>query len=137
MEIKFKLVDINQAANEFINNIGKNRCFAFHGDMGAGKTTFISAVCNQLGAIGNQSSPTFSIINEYNTSEKQPIYHLDLYRLKDEQEVIAAGVEDCLYSGNYCFIEWPDKAKALFNDNVVHCFITVIDNHTRNLKLIL
>ena len=137
MELIFKLNDIASAANWFLTNINTSRCIAFHGEMGAGKTTFISAVCNVLGVEHIASSPTFSIINEYSTVSGTNIYHIDLYRIKDEQEAVSAGVEDCFYSHQYCFVEWPEKAPRLFPDNTVHCFLITIDADTRKLKIIL
>src|SRR6478672_10221156 len=113
MEMLVKLERINQAAIEFLQLAENARVFAVSGQMGAGKTTFISAVCRALGATGSLSSPTFSIINEYG-SRNGPIFHIDLYRLRSEDEARHAGVEDALYSGSYCFVEWPDKAPALF-----------------------
>jgi tRNA threonylcarbamoyladenosine biosynthesis protein TsaE len=137
MEIIFKLNEIDKAVNTFLETAGNHKCFAFHGEMGAGKTTFISSVCEQLGVKNGLGSPTFSIINEYSTSGGVSIYHIDLYRLKDLEEAVAAGVEDCIYSGNYCFVEWPGKAEGIFDDDVVHCFISVVGQDTRKLKLIL
>ncbi len=137
MDMNFKLEEISKAANWFLENIKQPGCVAFHGEMGAGKTTFITAVCASLGVQNSLGSPTFSIINEYHTSKEEVIYHIDLYRLKDEQEAFSAGVEDCMYSGNFCFVEWPERAKGLFPVNTIHCYITTIGTDTRNLKLIL
>ena len=110
MEVIFKLENIQVAAAKFLSNVDSSNVFAFYGGMGAGKTTFIHALCDAMGVKGKVSSPTFSIINQYTTAESKTIYHLDLYRLKDDREAINAGVEDCLYSGNTCFVEWPEKA---------------------------
>jgi tRNA threonylcarbamoyladenosine biosynthesis protein TsaE len=137
MEIVFRLNDIEQAAEWFLEHTSANRCFTFSGDMGAGKTTFISAVCKLLGADDNFSSPTFSIVNEYNATTKGILYHIDLYRLKDAKEAVSAGVEDCLFSGSYCFVEWPERAPDIFPENTISCFLYVIDSDTRKLKLIL
>ena len=103
--------------------------------MGAGKTTFVHAVCEAAGVKDNISSPTFSIINEYVASSGNVIYHIDLYRLKNEQEAMQAGVEDCLFSGNRCFVEWPDRAPNIFLDNTLHVSISVLDMNTRKLKI--
>jgi tRNA threonylcarbamoyladenosine biosynthesis protein TsaE len=103
--------------------------------MGAGKTTFVHAVCNLLGVKGAVSSPTFSIINEYTSAEGKTIYHLDLYRLKNVQEAIGAGVEDCLYSGNLCLVEWPEITPSLFLDDTVHCYLTVTGDNERKLVI--
>lgn len=137
MEIQFKIDELSTAVNTFLNTVGNNKVFAFHGEMGMGKTTFISAVCRQLGATNSISSPTFSIINEYATSKGDALYHIDLYRLKDEQEAIAVGVEDCIYSGSYCFIEWPERTPQLFPETTIHCFLSIVGPDERKLKIIL
>jgi len=137
MELIFKLTDISNAAQWLLDQTNCRKCMAFHGNMGAGKTTFISAVCTLLGVQTGQSSPTFPIINDYVTSNGETVYHIDLYRLKSETEAMAAGVEDCLYSGNYCFVEWPEKALGIFPPDVVHVYINTIDPETRNIKLLL
>jgi tRNA threonylcarbamoyladenosine biosynthesis protein TsaE len=133
MEIKYELAEISAASQLFIEKSKGSRCFAFHGDMGAGKTTFISTVCKELGVTQGQSSPTFSIINEYHTQQNGKIFHIDLYRLKDEKEAIAAGVEDCFDKGAFCFVEWPEIAPSIFPTDVIHCFINTIDANTRIL----
>ena len=135
MELYFSLNDIEKAAQEFLNHVPGRKVFAFHGEMGAGKTTFITTVCKLLGVTAVVSSPTFSIINEYKTNEGTSIYHLDLYRLKDEEEAIMAGVEDCFYSGHYCFTEWPEKTPALFPDETVHCFLSLAADDSRKLQI--
>lgn len=135
MELNFTLDNITAVANKFIEVTANYTVFALHGDMGAGKTTFVHAVCEAMGIKDNISSPTFSIINQYTNKEGRIVYHIDLYRLKDEEEAIQAGVEDCLYSGNTCFVEWPDRASGIFPDNTLHVTITAIDMITRKLKI--
>jgi tRNA threonylcarbamoyladenosine biosynthesis protein TsaE len=135
MELIFSLNEITTAAREFADKTAGYKVFALEGDMGAGKTTFVHAYCAVAGVTDAVSSPTFSIINQYSTPQQQIIYHIDLYRLKDEEEAIQAGVEDCLYSGNTCFIEWPQKAPGIFPDTTVHVTITAIDANTRKLKI--
>lgn len=135
MDIIFKLADIDKAAKNFLEKTTGYKVIALHGEMGAGKTTFVHALCNELGVKDNIGSPTFSIINQYQTTSSKTIYHIDLYRLKDEEEAIHAGVEDCLYSGNYCFAEWPDKAPAIFPDNTLHVSILALNNDTRKLTI--
>ncbi len=137
MDMNYSLSEIKNAAVQLINIIGNRKCVAFHGEMGAGKTTFINAICSSLGLIKNASSPTFSIINEYKLASTEIIYHIDLYRLKNIDEAKGAGVEDCLYSGDYCFVEWPERAEDLFPENTVHCYITSVDTNQRILKIIL
>ena len=130
--------ELNDFADRFWELVKDAKVFAFHGEMGSGKTTLITALCKQKGVTDIISSPTFSIINEYcfleNNAEKK-IYHLDLYRLNSMEEIIQGGVEDCIYSGEICFIEWPEKAPELLNENTVHVFITIIDARNRQVKI--
>jgi len=134
MEMFVKLDRIDQAASDFLQLAGDVRVFAVSGQMGAGKTTFVSAVCRALGATGSLSSPTFSIINEYSSGNGQ-IFHIDLYRLRSEDEARQAGVEEALYSGSYCFVEWPDIAPGLFPAGTCNVEIEVVDESTRKLTL--
>lgn len=135
MDVSFTLENINTAASQFIKAIDNRKVVALHGQMGAGKTTFVHAICQVLGVSGAISSPTFSIINEYKAETSEVIYHLDLYRLKDEQEAINAGVEDCLYSGNLCLVEWPEITPALFPDDTVHCYLSILGENERKLVI--
>ena len=130
----FSLEEIGRAAGDFIKAISEQKVIALHGQMGAGKTTFVHAVCETLGVKDSVSSPTFSIINEYRSAQGT-IYHIDLYRLKDENEAIAAGVEECLYSGNLCLVEWPEITPGLFPENTVHCYLTITGNNERMLQI--
>lgn len=134
MERRFKLEDINAVATEFLGQLGEKKVVALHGGLGAGKTTFVRALCEQLGVENAVSSPTFSIINQYSTAAGS-IYHIDLYRLKDEQEALQAGVEDCLYSGDLCLVEWPERAPSIFPDSVVHVYLEVADQITRRIVI--
>lgn len=134
MDLNFKLKDIKSAAEQFLAAVGKKTVFAFHGEMGAGKTTFIHALCEAIGVKDTISSPTFSIINQYSTKSGKTVYHMDLYRLKDEQEAANTGVEDCLYSGNTCLVEWPEKAPGIFPDDTLHVTIISIGTDTRKLS---
>ena len=135
MDSKFSLEKINEVAASFLNEIKEHRVVAFHGEMGAGKTTFINALCRQLQVTDTVSSPTFSIINHYKTKDGNTLYHMDLYRLKDEEEAIMAGVEECFYSGNYCFVEWPEKAPTLFPESTIHCYLSSTGNIERKLQI--
>jgi tRNA threonylcarbamoyladenosine biosynthesis protein TsaE len=135
MVVNFKLAEIENAAAELLNVMGGKKVIAFHGEMGAGKTTFIHEMCNVLAVKDIVGSPTFSIINEYRAGNGDIIFHLDLYRLKDEEEAIAAGVEDCLYSGNLCLVEWPEKAAGIFPGDTVHCYLKSISHNERNLQI--
>jgi tRNA threonylcarbamoyladenosine biosynthesis protein TsaE len=134
MEVIFKLENIQEAVEKFLAAAGHKKVFAFHGEMGAGKTTFIHALCEAMGVKGNISSPTFSIINQYTTAAGNTIYHMDLYRLKNENEAINAGVEDSLFSGDICLVEWPEKAAGIFPDDTIHLSLTLIDSNTRKLN---
>jgi len=101
--------------------------------MGAGKTTFIHALCEELGVVSAISSPTFAIINEYKSKEAGAIYHMDWYRLKNEEEAVNAGVEDSLLSKDLCLVEWPENAAGLLPDDTFHIHIEVLDPETRRL----
>lgn len=130
---------LDQFAAAFWRHVNGAKVFLFHGQMGAGKTTTITALCQYKGVKDSISSPTFSIINEYSFQEGgqlRKIYHIDLYRLKDTEEMIAAGVEDCIYSGEICFVEWPQKAPDLFDENAVHVVIQAVDEQTRSIKIL-
>ena len=136
MELIFSLDTIQETATKFWKSVENGRVFAFHGNMGAGKTTFIHALCDVKGVRDVVGSPTFSIVNEYiyaNGAGK--IFHIDLYRLKDEDEAIQAGVEDCLYSDHICLVEWPEKAQGVFPDDAVHVYIDTIDSLSRRLRI--
>jgi tRNA threonylcarbamoyladenosine biosynthesis protein TsaE len=123
--------EIDKAAREFVENIGSRRVFAFYGKMGAGKTTFIKAVCEALGVEDVITSPTFAIVNEYEISPEvtlgndtvSTVYHFDFYRIKKLEEVYDMGYEDYLYSGGLCFMEWPELVEELLPDNTVRVTI--------------
>jgi tRNA threonylcarbamoyladenosine biosynthesis protein TsaE len=134
MEWTFDLDSLPGVAANFWQHAAQHKVFAFHGDMGAGKTTFIHALCDALGVTSTVGSPTFPIINQYD-APNGPVFHLDLYRLKDEEEAIQAGVEDALYSGATCLVEWPDRAPAIFPDDTVHVHIKAINTGTRNVTI--
>ena len=133
MEVIFTLQQIGEAAKRILSIIAGHKVLAIRGEMGAGKTTFIHAICKVMGVTDNTSSPTFSVINQYTTFKGQTIYHIDLYRLKDEEEAISSGVEDCLFSGNTCLVEWPEKAPGIFPADTLYLTITAINNDTRQV----
>jgi tRNA threonylcarbamoyladenosine biosynthesis protein TsaE len=138
MELIFSLNNIKEIATGFWKMAGNVRVFAFHGEMGSGKTTFIHALCDVKEVKEAVTSPTFSIINEYTYIENgisKQILHLDLYRLKDTEEAIQAGVEDCLYSESICLAEWPEKAAAIFPEDTLHVYIEVVDSTKRKLRI--
>jgi tRNA threonylcarbamoyladenosine biosynthesis protein TsaE len=105
--------DLEPAAQSLLSAFPQGRMFAFYGRMGAGKTTFIKAICHQLGVTDIVNSPTFSIVNEYSTTLGNNIFHFDLYRLKNTNELLDIGYEDYFYSGSYCLLEWPEKIEEL------------------------
>ena len=135
MQLTYTLKMINETAATFWQMVQGSKVFALHGSMGAGKTTLVHALCEVKGVKDVTGSPTFSIINEYRDENGKTIYHLDLYRLNSEEEAIRAGVEDCLYSGEICFVEWPDKASNLFPADTLHVYIELIDEQTRRLRM--
>lgn len=129
------LENIAEAAKKFLAEAGDRRVFAFHGEMGAGKTTFIKALCSELGVTEVVASPTFAIVNEYMAQNGEPVYHFDLYRVKTMDEACDFGCEDYFYSGSYCFIEWPELVEPLLPDDTVDVCITVDDEGHRAVEL--
>ena len=129
------LEDIADAAKKFLAEAGDRRVFAFHGGMGAGKTTFIKALCSELGVTEVVASPTFAIVNEYMAQNGEPVYHFDLYRVKTMDEACDFGCEDYFYSGSYCFIEWPELVEPLLPDDTADVCITVDDEGHRAVEL--
>ena len=121
MQIKIhSLEEIREAAKQFLNSMGENTVFAFYGKMGAGKTTFIKAICEELGVKDVITSPTFAIVNEYRSDETgELIYHFDFYRIKKLDEVYDMGYEDYFYSGALCFIEWPELVEDVLPGDAV------------------
>ena len=114
------LAQIHNVAKQFIDNIGTGKVFAFYGKMGSGKTTFIKAVCEELGVTDVITSPTFAIVNEYHSEQtSKPIFHFDFYRIKKLEEVYDMGYEDYFYSGSLCFLEWPELIEEILPADVV------------------
>lgn len=133
------LETIREAAREFVSQIGDRRVFAFYGKMGAGKTTFVKAICEELGVVDVITSPTFAIVNEYSlTSHLLPltstIFHFDFYRIKKLEEVYDMGYEEYFYSGSLCFIEWPELIESLLPDDAVRVSIEEQPDGTRLVK---
>jgi len=136
MTFQIKSLDtIRDTAREFINNMGDQTVFAFYGSMGAGKTTFVKAVCEELGVKDVVNSPTFAIINEYEVEGKEPIFHFDFYRINKPEEAFDFGYEDYFYSGSICFIEWPEKIEAPLPENCVKVTIEEQADGSRKIEV--
>lgn len=137
-ELKIENINtIQQTAKQFVELL-KNmpeKVFAFNGEMGAGKTTFIKAVCEELGVIDTISSPTFSIVNEYHTKKDEVIFHFDCYRIENIQEALDLGAEEYLYSGNYCFIEWAENITPILPDSLIHINIRENKDGIRTISI--
>ena len=137
MEIEFSLDELNAAAEELTGWLNDHPVLALQGEMGAGKTTLIGALCRNWGVVDATNSPTFSIINAYETTSGKSIFHLDLYRLDSPEEAFAAGVTDVIESGNRCLVEWPERLPVLFRSNeTLHVQLEVIGENRRRLRRI-
>jgi len=122
---------LDKVAEQILTQHQDCRIFSVNGEMGAGKTTLIKALCKILGIKNIPSSPTFSIVNEYRTPQNKPVYHFDFYRIEKPEEAIAIGLYDYLESGNYCFMEWSEKIETILEEETVKIFIERIDAQTR------
>lgn len=134
MEIVFSITELQQVAQQILQN-NPEKIILFNGEMGVGKTTLIKELCVALGVKNKTSSPTFSLVNEYETSDNKKVYHFDVYRLKSEEEALDMGIDDYLYSNNWCFIEWAEKIPNLIPEN--HAIITLSLLSDGNRKLVL
>jgi len=130
------LKKIDVVAKSFVEKMGDKKVFAFNGKMGVGKTTFINAVCKMMGVTQIVNSPTFSIVNEYETASGNIIYHFDCYRIQKIQEALDLGAEEYLYSGNYCFIEWSENIAPILPDYLVNVDITELEDGSRSIQII-
>lgn len=126
--------ELDNVADALLAEFPDDRVFCFYGEMGAGKTTFIKRICRKLGATDTTSSPTFAIVNEYLTDAGESIYHFDFYRIEKLIDAYEIGVEDYLYSGNYCFLEWPENVEPLIQPDFVKIRISVAANQTRTFE---
>jgi tRNA threonylcarbamoyladenosine biosynthesis protein TsaE len=135
MVVVYNISQIHDVASQVLAQFDHRKAWAFYAPMGAGKTTFIHALCDVLQVTDKVSSPTFAIINAYKSPQFATIYHMDWYRLKSEEEAINAGVEDALQQGDLCFVEWPEKAPDLLPDDVLNITIELLDVATRQIRI--
>jgi tRNA threonylcarbamoyladenosine biosynthesis protein TsaE len=129
------LESIDAAAGEFAAALGENRIVAFYGSMGAGKTTFISALCRYFGVEDDVCSPTFTIVNEYRAADGDSIFHFDFYRIESLKEAVDIGFEEYLYSGSLCLIEWPEKVEPLLPEQTLNVRITAVSDDSRMIEI--
>lgn len=125
--------ELQEVARKLISNFGHIKVWCFDAEMGSGKTTLSKKICEELGVEDEMSSPTFSIVNEYQTAKGEDIYHFDFYRVKDLEEAIDIGVEDYLFSGNLCLLEWPEIIEPLLPDEYLQISIKLVGDNTRSL----
>ena len=135
MEIYFDFQEIKKIAQKFLESTNGYKVFAFSGDLGAGKTTFITALCHELGVTEIITSPTYSIIQEYQTPDNKTIFHIDLYRIKSKEEAMDAGIEDCLVSNNICMVEWPERAPEIFPVNTIYSSLQILSDTKRKISI--
>ena len=133
MEFVFKLDEIDTVAKKFFSYSLGYKIFTFTGDLGAGKTTFIDAVCKEIGVAEAITSPTYSLIHEYETKFNQIVYHMDFYRLTSLEEARDAGVEECIFSGEFCMIEWPSRIANILPDEIIKSEIFILNENQRKL----
>ena len=134
MSKPYQLVELAAVAQDLLLKAGSRRVWLLNGEMGAGKTTLINAVCAALGVRAGMTSPTFSIINEYHTASGESVYHFDFYRLKDENEALDIGAEEYFESGRYCFIEWPDRVPSLIPNRHLAVNLSIMEKETRFIE---
>lgn len=134
METTYSIEQIQETAKAVVKAMQGNQLFAFYGQMGAGKTTLIKAICQELGVNEEVNSPTFAIVNEYE-GHNQTIYHFDFYRINRPEEALDFGLYDYLDSGNICLMEWPECIEPLLPDDTIKIQISLIDNNTRKIKM--
>ncbi len=132
-EVTYTEQDLPEVSRELVEEFSKEKIWLFIGEMGAGKTTLIKSICTHLGVIDEMSSPTFSIVNEYQNQIGEELYHFDFYRMEDQKEAVNIGIEDYFFSGNRCFIEWPEIITAFLPEKYLEISIKLVDDNTRYL----
>ncbi|MBL4605525.1 MAG: tRNA (adenosine(37)-N6)-threonylcarbamoyltransferase complex ATPase subunit type 1 TsaE [Flavobacteriaceae bacterium] len=134
MNKNYSISDLSSIASDVIA-FSKNKTLLFYGSMGVGKTTLIKEICKELGIQEVVHSPTFSLVNEYQSKDKKVVYHFDFYRIENEEEAYDIGIEDYFYSNAWCLIEWPENIQNLLPLNSVEIHLTLLDNGQRNIQL--
>ena len=134
MDKNFSLEDLASIAAEIISSV-KNKTLLFYGEMGVGKTTFIKEICQQLGILDNISSPTFSLVNEYQTSKKEKVFHFDFYRIEEEEEALDIGIEEYFDSDAWCLVEWPENIENLLPLDAAQIHLSILADEQRNIQL--
>lgn len=134
MNTNYSLTELPKIAKEIIAS-AKNKTLLFYGEMGVGKTTLIKEICKQLGVLDTISSPTFSLVNEYQTTTNEKVYHFDFYRIEDEEEALDMGIDDYFYNNEWCLIEWPENIENLLPLDAVKIELNMLENGQRNIQL--
>ncbi|GAB7256549.1 tRNA (adenosine(37)-N6)-threonylcarbamoyltransferase complex ATPase subunit type 1 TsaE [Polaribacter sp. OB-PA-B3] len=134
MNKDYSLDNLSEIATELIK-VAAHKTLLFYGEMGAGKTTLIKQICKVLSVEDNISSPTFSLVNEYQTSKGEKVFHFDFYRITDEEEALDMGIEDYLYNNTWCLIEWPQNVENLLPLDAVEIHLSILENGQRNIQL--
>jgi tRNA threonylcarbamoyladenosine biosynthesis protein TsaE len=134
IKLVYQLNELEEAAAQFLDYTSGRKKFSFYGDMGAGKTTFITALCEALGTNDLVGSPTFAIVNEYADADGEPIFHFDFYRIKEDSELLDIGFYDYCIQEAFCFIEWPEKAESIIPDDFVKVKVRVNPDNSRELS---
>ncbi|WP_397446957.1 tRNA (adenosine(37)-N6)-threonylcarbamoyltransferase complex ATPase subunit type 1 TsaE [Polaribacter sp. R77954] len=134
MNINYSLKNLNDLAAKIITVVD-HKIVLFYGEMGVGKTTLIKAICKALNVQDNISSPTFSLVNEYQTINNEKVYHFDFYRINNEEEALDMGIEEYFYNNDWCLIEWPENIKNLLPLDAVEVHLSILDDHKRNIKI--
>lgn len=133
MEVTYTQQDLSNVSKKLLDQFSGQKVWLFVGEMGAGKTTLIKSVCQHLGVVDEMSSPTFSIVNEYRTKTDKEVYHFDFYRMEDQNEAVNIGIEDYFFSGDPCFIEWPEIITPFLPEKYLEISIKLVDSNTRHL----